>query len=171
MRNAALSGCLGLGFLVAATAGCEPVDDGAATRNEGWNHQLSDHVLPTDRPVYTNVDETETVADGCTKTRADAINILERYCADCHSTNGYAQGLPPWDFVLDPERMKNESWTREGQAPIPFLKVGAPQSSAIYIRAVMQRSMPPIYDLSVPPLDRVTYSEGSVLYQWIARCM
>ena len=62
MRNAALFGCLGIGSLV-AVASCEPVDDGAATRAQGWNRKLTDHVLPGDRAVFVDVNETVTVPE------------------------------------------------------------------------------------------------------------
>jgi hypothetical protein len=169
MRNVALFGSLGL--LIAAI-GCEPVDDGAATRNKGWDGVLTDHVLNSDRGVFTDTDETIDVVDGCAKTEMDAHNILAGMCADCHGTEKTAQGLPPWNFVLDLDKMKSMTWNREGQSPIPFVDVGKPLNSAIYLRAGISRDMPPKQtDVNQPYYDRVTLSQASVLYQWIANCM
>jgi len=169
MRNAALSGCLGLGFLI-ASVGCEPVDDGASTRNKGWDGVLTDHVLPSDRGVFIDVNETETVADGCAKTEMDALKVLQDNCAGCHA-KPYSTGLPPFDFILEPEKLKMATWPREGQAAMPFVKPGDAAGSAIYLRAAINQTMPPVYDASLPTPARVTYSGASVLYQWITHCM
>jgi hypothetical protein len=169
MRNVALFGSLGL---LIAVAGCEPVDDGAATRAKGWDGVLTNNVLDTDRGVFTDTDETIDVGDGCVKTEMDAHEILAGQCANCHGSDNTPQGLPPWDFVLDLDRMKRETWTREGQPAIPFVSVGKPLNSAIYLRAAINRDMPPKQgDVGQPYYDRVTLSQASVLYQWIANCM
>jgi len=169
MRNVALFGSLGL---LMAVAGCEPVDDAAATRNKGWDGVLTDNVLDSDRGVFIDTDETMDVGDGCKKTELDAHAILENQCASCHGSPDTAVGLPPWDFVLDDEKMKTQTWKREGQPAIPFIDVGNPSNSAIFLRAVMKRDMPPLQlDLSQPYYDRVTLSGASVLEQWISKCM
>jgi hypothetical protein len=172
MRNAALSGSLGLGLLLIAAAGCEPVDDGSTSRAKGWDGVLTDNVLPGDREVFTNTDETDTVANGCAKTTDDAHKILQDQCAACHGDPATASGLPPWDFVLDDAKMKTEKWVREGQPSIPFIDVGHPQTSAIFIRAAIARDMPPVQrDPSQAYYERVTLSGASVLQQWITNCM
>jgi hypothetical protein len=173
MRNAALFGTLGVSLLVAA-AGCEPVDDGAATRAKGWDpvqDGLSDVVLPGARDVFVDTDETMTVADGCAKTTLDAHKILQTQCASCHGDEATKQGLPAWGFILDDARMKTETWTRQNQPPIPFLKAGDADNSAIFLRAAINRDMPPIYDLGVDTAPRVTFSQASVLREWITHCM
>jgi hypothetical protein len=162
-----------MGLLVAGAVGCEPVDDGAATRNKGWNGELSDNVLDNDRPVFNTIEEdpADVSADGCKKTTRDAHTILMGQCASCHDGPA-AQGLPPWNFVLDDQKMMTETWLRQDAPPVPFLKPGDPDNSAIFIRAANKRDMPPIYtDLSIPTAPRVTYSEASVLRQWISHCM
>ena len=174
MRNAALSllGSLGVGFLI-TLAGCEPVDDGAATRNKGWDGKLTDNVVPGDRDVFIDTGETMTVADGCAKTELDAHAILRDQCATCHGDAATARGLPPWGFVLDDAMMKSMSWDRgPGQPAIPFIDVGHPQNSAIFIRAAIARDMPPIQrDPNEQFYERVTLSGASVLQQWITNCM
>ncbi|HET6148698.1 MAG TPA: hypothetical protein VFH68_14275 [Polyangia bacterium] len=170
MRNVALCGSLGFGLLI-AMAGCEPVDDGASTRAKGWDGVLTDNVVPGDRDVFIDTDETMTVADGCAKTEIDALKVLGDYCASCHGDPATAQGLPPWDYVLKPEQMKTATWMREGQPPIKFLDVGKPETSAIYMRAAMSRDMPPTYDVGVKSPPKITYSGASVLREWIANCM
>jgi hypothetical protein len=173
MRNAAFSllGSLGVGLLV-TLAGCEPVDDGAATRNKGWDQVLTDHVVPGDRDIFTDTDETMTVADGCAKTQLDAHAILKDQCASCHGDPNAARGLPPWGFVLDDAMMKSETWKQQGAAPIPFIDVGHPKNSAIFIRAAISRDMPPVQrDPNEQFFERVTLSGASVLEQWITNCM
>jgi len=163
-----------LGFGLLATAlGCEPVDDAAATRNKGWDGVLTDNVLPGDRPVYNTIEEDpmDVSADGCEKTTNDAHKILETNCAQCHGPMG-AVGLPPWDFVLDDAKMKIETWKRQDQPAIPFLKPGDPANSAIFLRAALLRNMPPLQtDVGQMFYPRVTYSEASVLQEWITTCM
>jgi hypothetical protein len=163
---------LGLGLLAAAV-GCEPVDDGAATRNVGWNKVLTDNVLPGDRPVYNTIEEDpmDVSMDPCTKTTNDAHAILKANCAQCHGPMG-AVGLPPWNYVLDDDQMKKNTWIRQDQPAIPFLKPGDPANSAIFLRAALLRNMPPVQgDLNQPFYPRVSYSEASVLQDWITNCM
>lgn len=170
MRNVAFAGylgSLGLGLLV-AMAGCEPVDDGAATRNTGWNGTLTDHVIDGDRPVFTDIDETVTVADGCAKTTEDAHKILKDQCAMCH---GDAATAHVWGFVLDDAMMKTATLTT-GTPPIHYIDVGHPQTSGIFVRAAIARDMPPVQrDPNEAYYDRVSLSGASVLQQWIAHCM
>jgi hypothetical protein len=177
MRNvstivARLGMVLGFGLLAAAV-GCEPVDDGAATRTKGWDGVLTDNVLPGDRPVYNSIEEDpmDVSMDGCGKTINDAHAILKAACAQCHGPGGN-QGLPPWDYVLNDDMMKATQWMRQDQPSIPFLKPGDPANSAIYLRAVLLQNMPPKQlDLSQTFFPRVNYSEASVLEQWITNCM
>jgi hypothetical protein len=160
-------------FTLSALAACglEPVDDGAATRAVGWNGELTDNIVPNDRDVFLDIDESMPAADPCEKTTADARDVLDKNCASCHSGPN-ATGLPPWDFVLDFDKLKTATWNREGAAPLRFLVPGDPDNSQIYVRAVIDQSMPPVpTDLGQTGFARVTYSGGSVLREWIANCM
>jgi hypothetical protein len=171
MRNA-LFRSLGLGALIVVMS-CEPVDDGATTRAKGWDGVLTNNVLPKDRPIYLTIEEdpTQTAQDGCGKTTEDAHAILKNKCAGCHSTDAPAQGLPAWDFVLNDDKMSTATFTREGMT-LRYMVPGDPDNSQIYARAVIARNMPPEkLDFNQPFYDRVTYSEGSVLREWIANCM
>jgi hypothetical protein len=175
MRNTSLFRSVGLFSLVATLAmlGCQPVDDGAATRAKGWDGELTNNVLPKDRQVYLTIEESgdATAADGCGKTEIDAHAILKNKCAACHSTDNTAQGLPAWNFILDDEKMKTETFSREG-ITLHYLVAGDPDNSQVYVRSVIARNMPPMgTDVSQTTYDRVTYSEGSVLREWIGTCM
>ena len=159
---------LGL-FTLSALAACEPVDDAAATRTPGWNGDLTDNILPGDRDVFLDIDESMPAADPCEKTSADARDILTKNCASCHDGPN-AVGLPQWDFVLDFDKLKTATWNREGMT-LRFLIPGDADNSQIYVRAVIDQSMPPVGDLSTTLYPRVTYSAGSVLREWITNCM
>jgi hypothetical protein len=166
--------CLTMGMLVMAGLGCEPVDDGASTRAKGWDGVLTDNVLDGDRPVYNTIDEdlNDVSASGCVKTTNDAHQILKDNCATCHGNPATAVGLPPWDFVLNDDKMMTEKWTREGQPAIPFIDAGHPNNSAIFLRAAVKRDMPPVQgSLDQPYYDRVTLSGASVLEEWITNCL
>jgi hypothetical protein len=155
-----------------AATGCEPVDDGAATRAKGWDQVLTDHVVPHDRDVFTDVDETMSVADGCAKTELDAHDILKAQCASCHDQASPDQAPGTFDFVLDDAKMKAQTWTRPGGGTaMKYLSVGKPDQSAIFLRAGVTRDMPPPATGSDPYLPPVTFSGVSVLRQWIEVCM
>lgn len=157
---------------LAVLSSCEKVDDGAATRAQGWDGVTLSTVLePGDREVFTDTDETMTVDDGCAKTALDAHAILEANCKSCHAIGAASMGVPRFDFVLDDAQLMSKSWTREGSAPIRFLIPGDPENSAIYQRAAMNRDMPPVQaDPQQPFYPRVTYSQASVLREWITHC-
>jgi hypothetical protein len=160
--------------------GCEPVDDGAATRAKGWDGVLTDNVLPKDRPVYNTIEEDpmDVSADGCEKTASDAIKILEDNCASCHDKGTPAPdvlgcgGTTTFDFVLDPMKMQSQAWTRAGQAPMKYISAGDANASAIFLRAAGLRDMPPLQIcLEVPFYARLTFSQVSVLREWIDVCL
>lgn len=172
MRNVRPFYSLGL-FAVAALFACEPVDDGAATRAQGWDGTLSTVIQPGPREVFTDTDETITVPTGCDKTIEDAHNILKTYCAGCHAIGPASYGVAPtFDFVMDDDRLKTETWKRMGQAEaLRFLIPGDAANSVIYERAVLKQDMPPVQaDPQQPFYPRVTYSEASVLEEWITNC-
>jgi hypothetical protein len=155
-----------------AMAGCEPVDDGAATRNTGWDGKtLTDHVLTGDREVFLDTDETVTVADGCAKTVIDAKKILSDNCGSCHDAGAASQGQPTFDFLMDDTQLKTQMWTRQGTV-WHFVVPGQPDQSAVFFRAGVDQDMPPVYsDPTIPTKPRVTFSAISVLRQWIEKCM
>jgi hypothetical protein len=151
-----------------AMLGCEPVDDGAATRAKGWDPEvdpLSDVVLDGDRGVFTDTDETNDVMDGCVKTELDAKQILKDSCASCHDAASPDQDPATFDFVLDVPKMKTTMWTPDGGSPMRYIDVGKPESSAIFLRAGILRDMP------VAKSDLVTLSGVSVLHYWIGTCL
>src|SRR5262245_61886823 len=94
-------------------------------------------IEPSALPIETNLDdETQTTGDPCAKTRQDKAEILTAYCARCHS-GATAVGLPPWNFVLDDDKLVTEEWTREGQPAQRFVIPGDPDHSAVYTRAAV----------------------------------
>jgi hypothetical protein len=108
----------------------------------------------------------------CDQTCRDATRILWKNCAHCHGDPATAVGLPPWSFVTDPQQLTTQSWLRQAQPAIRFVLPGDPAKSAIYLRAVIRKDMPPIQrDPSSPFYPRVSDSDGQVLHDWIARCM
>lgn len=156
---------------LAVLSSCEKVDDGAATRAQGWDGVLTTHIEDGDREVFTDIDETMVVDNGCAKTEMDAHGILDAHCKSCHAIGAASMGVPRFDFVLDDAQLMTRSWTREGAAPIRFLIPGDPDNSAIYQRAVMNRDMPPVQaDPQQPFYPRITYSQSSVLHEWIEKC-
>jgi hypothetical protein len=157
---------------LAVLSSCEKVDDGAATRAQGWDGvTLSTVIEDGDREVFTDIEETMPAASGCEKTALDAHAILMKNCASCHAIGAASMGVPRFDFIMDDDQLKARSWTREGATPIRFLIPGDPDNSAIYQRATMNRDMPPLQaDPQQPDYPRITYSQGSVLREWILNC-
>ena len=108
----------------------------------------------------------------CDQTCRDATQILWKNCAGCHGTPSTARGAPTWDFLLDPQKLVTETWTREGQPAIRFVLPGDPGHSAIYQRAVINKDMPPLYtDPTIASPARVSDSDGQILHDWIADCI
>jgi hypothetical protein len=117
---------------------------------------------------------TGTSIDSCDAITSQARTILETDCASCHGgrTPGEHHGVPPFDFVLDFEKLKV---ARSGSALDPtdprlgmrFLIPGHPDDSRIYQR-IRRGEMPPMPDV---PLPRPTVSDTSLLRDWIMRCM
>jgi hypothetical protein len=157
---------------LAVLSSCEKVDDGAATRAQGWDGvTLSTVIEDGDREVFTDIEETMPAASPCEKTALDAHGILQKHCAACHAIGAASMGVPRFDFIMDDAQLMARSWTREGATPIRFLIPGDPDNSAIYQRAAMARDMPPIQaDPQQPDYPRINYSQGSVLREWILNC-
>ena len=159
-----------------ATISCfEPSDDGSTNRYPGWNGELSTVLLPGDRPIELTVDEdSEVVDDPCAKTEADAHKFLETRCGSCHdAAQGGRQGIGPiFDFVMNDDMLKAETWNRQDGQKLRFLIPGDVDNSLIYIRPIVEHSMPPPQrDPSQPETIPATYSDGSVLREWINNCM
>ncbi len=113
------------------------------TDRQAGDGALVTRVVPTADPIALDPnDETKTTADPCEKTRQDKTDILSAYCAGCHSGSA-AVGLPPWDFVLDDQRLVTEVWMREGQPAQRFVIPGDPDHSALYQRMAISGDMPP----------------------------
>jgi hypothetical protein len=112
--------------------------------------------------------------NACDRTTAQARDILGRYCGPCHggATPDAHRGCPPFDFVLDFQRL---TMTRSETAKDPrdpsqgmvFVIPGDPEYSRVYQR-VADDEMPP---KSVDPKSRPNFSDISVLYTWIKNCV
>jgi hypothetical protein len=162
---------LGLAAL-AVLSSCEKVDDGASSRATGWDGSLSTVIQPGPREVFVTIEETDKVDTPCDKTQMDAHAILQKNCAFCHNIGEASQGVPPFDFVMNDDLLKVKTWPRQGQTtPLRFLIPGDPDNSVIFERAAMKRDMPPVQaDPQQPLYERITYSEASVLREWILNC-
>ncbi len=161
---------LGLAAL-AILSSCEKVDDGAATRAQGWDGALSTVIEPGAREVFTDIEETDAVETPCDKTQLDAHAVLRDNCAVCHDIGAASSGGPRFDFVMDDDQLKVKTWDRVGQTALRFLIPGDPDNSVIYERAAIKRDMPPIQgDPQQPFYPRVSYRDASVLREWILNC-
>jgi hypothetical protein len=182
-------------FAAAFGTSCmEKVDDGASTRAQDYDpitEGSSDQVLPGDRDVFIDVDESMPVESGCAKTewdlfhfgdgeeakapseRTPALNgILVNRCAGCHDIGGASSGATPFSFALDRQKLVMTIWHRQ-QGDARFVVPGNPDESQIFLRAAMKQDMPPIYDIAAgaKPLERLTFSEASVMRDWITNCL
>lgn len=164
---------LALAALLSA-AGCLQVIDPDAASGSGDDGDGP--TIAIDTPPIELPDGGST-ADSCVLTAQQAYAILSRNCAACHGggTAGASQGQPPFDFVLDFERLKV---TRSASVPDPsnpaegmlFIAAGAPELSRVYMR-IWNREMPPEPPVGLPPIPMPTVSDMSLLNSWIATCM
>lgn len=148
----------------------QPLDENAAKGDPNAGGNGLD-TPPIDLP---NGDST---TDACSATTWHATDILRTYCAQCHGggDSGARQGQPPFDFVLDFQRMMT---ARSATVPDPrdpalgmvFIVPGYPEYSRVYQR-IANNEMPPMLPVGLDPLPRPTISDLSVLYTWIASCM
>jgi hypothetical protein len=148
-----------------ASSGGEAISPPAA----GWDGSMSTVILPGS-PEYGYLDKDGglvTTDDPCEVTRAQAMMILEQSCAGCHGgrTPGERAGNPPFDFVLNADKMTN-SWSVNSVPPMLFVAAGSPNMSRLFLR-VRRGEMPPAIETAVP---RPTVSDISVLYEWISKC-
>jgi hypothetical protein len=164
----------------AAANGCfQQLDTGAAKHTLAHAAAEADSdagpTVALDTPPIVLADG-NTAADACSATRAQAMDILQRDCARCHGgqSPGARQGQPPFDFVLDSDRLTQAvSATAKDlttMQPARFLVPGDPDHSRIYVRPAMGE-MPPPDVVGLPKLPRPGASELSVLRQWIAHCL
>ncbi len=116
-----------------------------------------------------------TTTDPCVSVVQDATTILTTNCAGCHGGGTARQGTPPFDYVLDVEKLKtarSESIADPLDAPLGFrfLRPGDPEHSRLW-RRVAGHEMPPPDTTGLPPLPRPTTSDASVLHSWIKLCV
>jgi hypothetical protein len=169
------SALLSLGLCTIA-CGLQPLDRTAATPVAGLdpNATPTTAILAGAPAIGLSLEnENTTTGDPCAKTTQDKTEILTVYCARCHSGPAeQAQGLPPWNFVLDDGRLVSEQFTREQQAPQRYVIPGDPEKSILYVRAAILGDMPPQpTDLGTPRNPTPSLSDFSVLHDWIEHCL
>jgi hypothetical protein len=130
---------------------------------------LSTVILPGPPPFgfFDESGQLTSSNDVCDVTRAQARAILTHNCAGCHGgrTPGERAGSPPFDYVLDPNKLVMAISTTT--PPMRFIAPGEPLLSRVYLR-IRHGEMPPA---SPPQLPRPTISDMSVLEEWIAHCL
>jgi hypothetical protein len=160
-------------LLLGSLSACQPLDTEAASGGippddeEGSGAGLD--------PELIELSEVQG-GDACEVVDRQAHAILERSCARCHggASPGARQGAPPFDAVLDTERLVTltsatvtDPTTHE---PARFLVPGDPDRSRIYLRP-LNGEMPPPDIIGLPPNPRPSVSDLSVLRQWIESCV
>jgi hypothetical protein len=167
---------LGVGAALALAGGCfQKVNDGASRGIGGatsGGSEVITRIVPSTDPIALDpMDEASTTMDPCEKTRRDKTEILTAFCASCHAGSA-AVGLPPWNFVLDDDRLVKELWTREGQPPQRFVIPGDPAHSALYQRMAIVGDMPPQpTDLGTHRNPTPSLADISIIEDWILHCL
>lgn len=132
---------------------------------------LVTEIDPSSAPIALSQTDAAMSSDPCDKTRQDKTQILTAYCAKCHSGPA-AVGLPPWDFVLDDQKLVTETWVRAGQPAERFVIPGDPDYSALYQRMALVQDMPPQpTDSSTPPNPKPSPADNTVIRAWILNCL
>ena len=160
------------GLLLVGLTGClQELDEGAASGGGADEPAISLETPPIELPGG------ETTSDPCVLTVLQAKTILETNCAACHGggSPGARQGQPPFDYVLDFDRLLE---ARSESVPDPsdpsqgmrFVVPGDPEASRVYLRIAVGE-MPPELPVDAEPLPRPSISDTSVLYAWIELCM
>jgi hypothetical protein len=158
-----------LGFL-----GCQPLDSGA-TLGEPFTGETDGTGAALENPAL-ELGDGRTTNTGCEAVELQAFDILERTCARCHGgdTAGARQGTPPFDCVLEPERMVSmvsaTAKDPEGLQPARILVPGDAAHSRLYLRS-LHGEMPPPDVIGLPANPRPSVSDLSVLRHWIDSCM
>lgn len=163
--------------LISTLGGCQPLDTGAALgepfKADSAPAQGKSEALST---PDIELEDGSVAADGCEAVTIQAYQILDRTCAHCHGGGapGARQGTPPFDCVLEPERMESmvsaTAKDPETHQPARFLKPGDPDHSRIYLRP-LAGEMPPPDIIGLPPNPRPSVSDLSVLRHWIESCV
>jgi len=158
-----------------ASACVQKLDTGAANgvpdAGEGPppDKPLSTVILPGPPPFgfFDDNGMLQSATDVCEVTSTQARGILTLCCAGCHGgrTPGERAGYPPFDYVLDPQKMITSITTTT--TPLRFIAPGDPDHSRVYQR-IRRGEMPPA---TPPQLPHPTISDMSVLEDWIMRCL
>ena len=165
-------------MLLTGSACVDPVDDaaasgGAATPGAGGG---GGHTVALETPPIELDASGKTATDPCVATRQQTATILVGYCARCHdgASPGAHQGQPPFDFVLNAERLVTATSAAVKdpgtQQPARFLTPGAPLHSRLYVR-MAGGEMPPHDIVGLPANARPSISDVSVVHEWIAHCI
>lgn len=154
--------------------GCQPLDSGAALGDPYTGDNGSTSAALEGSGI--ELADGSTPSTGCDAIRIQAHDILANNCAHCHGGDnpGARQGTPPFDCVLDPDRMVSmvsaTAKDPDTLQPARFLKPGDPDHSRIYLRPY-NGEMPPPDVVGLPANPRPSVSDLSVLRQWIESCV
>ena len=163
-----------LGILLLQLAACQPLDTGAAL-GEPYTNDAAAASAALDQPAL-DLGDGKQANNGCEAVQLQAFEILDRNCAHCHGgdTPGARQGTPPFDCVLEPERMSTmlsvTAKDPDTLQPARFLVPGDPGHSRIYQRT-LHGEMPPPDVIGLPANPRPSVSDLSVLRHWIESCI
>jgi hypothetical protein len=163
--------------LALATSGCFQELDSRA--GKGSAPVAAEKVGPTivlETPAIDLPDGT-TTRDPCVLITSQATSILQANCAHCHGggSPGARQGQPPFDCVLDFEKLKTMTSTsvrdpRDPSRGMRFLIPGDPDNSRLYVR-IARAEMPPVPPLGLDPIPLPSVSDVSLLRTWISSCL
>lgn len=109
-----------------------------------------------------------TTDDPCVKNEQDSMAIRSTYCGACHQEPAHL-GTKEFGFILDDGMLTSNMATpaSANTPPLLYINPGDPANSRVYQRIVNQE-MPPIQrSVDQPDNPRPTFSDVSVLYQWI----
>lgn len=161
---------LALGLICACIQELDP-DASSGGGDSGDDSEVLLDTPPIDLPGGGTTD------DPCEVTTAQAMEILDTTCGSCHGggSPGARQGQPPFDYVLDVDKLIA---ARSESVPDPddpslgmrFLIPGDPEGSRLYAR-IVAGEMPPDVPVGLPEIPLPTVSDMSVLYTWINSCV
>ncbi|HTU58624.1 MAG TPA: hypothetical protein VMF89_09320 [Polyangiales bacterium] len=160
--------------LISCISACQPLDQGAAL-GAPYSHKVEDKGEQLGTPDI-ELEDGQVASDACDAVRIQAYQILDRTCGNCHGGGapGARQGTPPFDSVLDEERMlgmfSNTAKDPDTSKPSAFLVAGDPEHSRIYVRP-MNGEMPPPDVVGLPKNPRPSASDMSILRHWIKSCI
>ncbi|HET8938670.1 MAG TPA: hypothetical protein VFN67_34730 [Polyangiales bacterium] len=160
--------------LISFLGGCQPLDSGAAL-GEPFKAEAESTSAALGKPAL-ELEDGSVANDACDAVRTQAYQILDRTCGNCHGGGapGARQGTPPFEAVLDEERMmtmfSSTAKDPETLQPARFLVAGDPDHSRVYLRP-MNGEMPPPDVVGLPKNPRPSASDLSVLRHWIKSCI